>query len=579
MGNKTTAVQEQAAAMHYGPDSQPPFSVCIPLGIQIILGCVASIIASPTVMVNATNITATHGLWCIFSSLLICGSMTALMSIRWGRIGSGYQMVVGSYSAFLAIAVLALKQGGPPLLATLTIVAALVQFFLGTKLAQLRRIITPTVAGTMLMLVSIGVVQVVFTQLGRPAPNGSPLPSIVSGITTSLTMVIISTLSKGSMRFFVAVIGIVVGCLVYGMFSTYDLSTIATSAWIGVPPVARWPGISLSFGGAFWSLLPPFIIVSFIGLTKVTSDIVSIQKISWRKPREVDFKEVQGGVAVNSLSCLLSGLFGTVPNITYSSSMYMIEATGNSARRVGVCTGVVLAGIAFSPKLLALLLAIPASVAGGCLLVIITTPFVAGMRMIVREGLNAQKSLLVGIPLWVCFSVGFQEVDMSASLWNIALSNSITAGGVTAILLATILKLSTPRPQRLRTELAMASLPAFNDFLSNTTASHGWEDKSIARLHSVSEEVMLILTARNKKDERKRNLLLTVEANSKQVTMEFIAADVGDENIYDQMTLLNDQDKHPTAEDLPLLILDKMAYSVRHYKYHNTDIITVLVVA
>ena len=90
---------------------------------------------------------------------------------------------------------------------------------------------------------------------------------------------------------------------------------------------------------------------------------------------------------------------------------------------------------------------------------------------------------------------------------------------------------------------------------------------------------MLILTAKNKEGERKRNLLLTVEANSKQVTIEFIAADVSEENISDQMALLNDQDKHPTADDLPLLILDKLADSVRHYKYHNTDISTVLVLA
>ena len=62
---------------------------------------------------------------------------------------------MGSSGAFLAVWVSALEQGGPGLMASLIVIAALFQFGLATKLSLFRRISTPTVAGTVLMLIPI----------------------------------------------------------------------------------------------------------------------------------------------------------------------------------------------------------------------------------------------------------------------------------------------------------------------------------------------------------------------------------------------------------------------------------------
>ena len=83
--------------------------------------------------------------------------------------------------------------------------------------------------------------------------------------------------------------------------------------------------------------------------------------MSRRKPRATDYRAVQGALNADGLGNLLSGLAGTLPNTTYSSSISLAEVTGVASRRVGIVIGVVIAAVAFFPKVAALLITIPLS--------------------------------------------------------------------------------------------------------------------------------------------------------------------------------------------------------------------------
>ena len=71
--------------------------------------------------------------------------------------------------------------------------------------------------------------------------------------------------------------------------------------------------------------------------------------------------EALTGVAprTDGMGNLLSGLAGTPPNTTYSTSISLAELTGVAARRVGVYIGIIFMLLALSPKVTALLIAIP----------------------------------------------------------------------------------------------------------------------------------------------------------------------------------------------------------------------------
>ena len=112
----------------------------------------------------------------------------------------------------------------------------------------------------------------------------------------------------------------------------------------------------------FWALLPAFVAVTIVGAIETVGDGVAIQRVSRRRPQATDFRVVQGCLNADGLGNLLSGIAGTLPNTTYSSSISITEVTGVAARRVGVVIGVTLMVLAFFPKVAALLIAIPGPV-------------------------------------------------------------------------------------------------------------------------------------------------------------------------------------------------------------------------
>ena len=123
-------------------------------------------------------------------------------------------------------------------------------------------------------------------------------------------------------------------------------------------------------GRRVWALLPAFVVVTLVGAKETIGDGVAIQRVSQRRPRATDFRVVQGALNADGVGNLLSGITGTLPNTTYSTSISLAEVTGIGARRVGV----IFVAVAFLPKFTALLIAIPAPVAAAYITVLIGMP-------------------------------------------------------------------------------------------------------------------------------------------------------------------------------------------------------------
>ena len=208
------------------------------------------------------------------------------------------------------------------------------------------------------------------------------------------------------------------------------MQSVAQAGWIGIPNTA-WPGFDLGFGPVFWALLPAFVFVTLVGAIETIGDGVAIQRVSWRRPRAVDFRAVQGAVAADGTGNLLSGLAGTVPNTTYSTSIAVTELTGVGARAVGIAIGVIFVALAFLPKALAVVLAIPPPVASAYITVLLAMLFVTGMKMVIQDGIDYRKGLVVGVSFWA--GVGFQSgvifPEYFAEFAGGLLQNGMTAGG------------------------------------------------------------------------------------------------------------------------------------------------------
>ena len=566
------------AGLRYQADERPPGALALGLGLQLALITVAVPILIPTAVMRTGGAAETHLAWAVFAAVAISGVTTVLQAIRFGRIGGGHVLVMGSSAAFIGVGITAVAKGGPALLATLVVAAALLQLLLSARLALFRRILTPAVSGTVIMLVPVTVIPIVFRILNE-APQGSP-PHAAFWVMLVTLVAIIGISLKGApmLRLWAPVIGVVLGTGLAAFFGLYDLDRIAGASWIGLPDISI-PGFDLEFGPDFWALLPAFLLTAVIGSIRAISSSTALQRISWRRERPVDFRAVQGTVTVDGMSNLLCGLAGTVPNTTYSLAAPLVGITGVAARAVAIATGAIFLALAFLPKALAVVLAIPGPVVGAYLLVLVALLFIIGIGMVMQGGMDLRKGVIVGVSFWL--GVGFQNdaifPEVVSGFAGGIFANGITAGGLAAIFMTLIVSLSGPRPARMETGFAVSKLPEIREFLNRFASRNGWGDAMADRLDAVAEETLLTLVRPEDESGTPRRLRLSASKGEDGAALEFVVSPRG-ENVQERMAVLSAPgDDVSVEQDVSLRLLRHLASSVRHQQYHDLDIVTVQV--
>ena len=571
----------RGATVRYQPDERPPAALALGCGLQLVILGVASIVLIPTIVIRAAGGSDAYLSWAIFSAVGISGVCTALQAVRVGRIGAGYVLAMGPAGAFIGLSAAALAEGGPALLGTLVVASSLLPIVISTRLSLFRRLLTPTIVGTVNMLIPVTVLPVVFSRMHQTPDEVPALGAPLTALATMLVIIGISLKGTATLRLWAPVVGIASGSLAAGAFGLYDLGRVVEAPWVGMPR-GGWPGVELDPGAPFVGLLPAFVFVALIGAIQTITSAVAIQRASWRRPRAVDYRAVEGAVAADGVCKLVSGLAGIMPTQTIGISVPTVDLTGVGARRVGIAAGAILVCLAFLPKALALVLSIPGPVAGAYLTVLMASTFVRGMTEIVQGGIDHRKGLVAGVSFWV--GAGCQNgmifPEFLADVAGGLLQNGITVGGLVAILMTLFLELTAPRRSRIEVEFDLSVLPKIREFLGAFASRSGWDGKMLQRLEAAGEETLLTLTSQDEHDEkRRRRLFVSAQKQAGGAVLEFVAA-VGEENVQDRIALLAERPDDLLLErEVSLRLLRHIASSVRHQQFHETDIVTVRVEA
>ncbi|MCY3545830.1 MAG: hypothetical protein OXH49_03045 [Gemmatimonadetes bacterium] len=567
--------------LRFQADETPSYPVSFGLAFQYILLNIAGIVITVAIVVRAGGASESYLAWAAFAVLIVCGISTLIQARPIaGRIGAGYILLMGTSGVFIAVSVAALERGGPALLATLIVASSLFQFLISSRLSLLRRVITPTVAGTVIMLIAVTVMPIGFDLVFQTPEGAAPGAAPMTALATMVITILIVLRARGALRLWGSVIGAAGGCLMAAGYGIYDTSIVGDALWFGVP-AAGWPGFDLRLSPEFWAMLPAFVFVTLVGAIETIGDGMAIQRVSWRKRRATDFRAVQGAVAADGVGNLLSGLLATVPNTTYSNSVSIVEITGIAARRVGVCIGLTFIALAFFPKATAVLLAIPNPVVGAYIIVLIAILFVLGLEMVTQDGIDYRKATIIGVSFWI--GAGFQSGQIPSEYFGgwagQLLENGMTSGGLTAILLSAFMELAGPRRRRMETTLDIEAQPKIQEFLEDFATRTGLGEEMARRLGLAAEETLLIVLDQVAEDDRfgVRRLRVTARAEAGGAELEFLAA-AGEGNIEDRMAFIGGSvTEVPVERDFSLRLLRHIATAVRHQKYHDTDIVTVRV--
>jgi len=516
--------------------------------------------------------------WGVFAAMIICAVITALQALQLRRFGAGHVVLSWPAAMFIAIMVLTVTTAGLATFASLMVVCSLMQVALSWWLPTLRRIVTPVVSGTVTMLIAVSVLPIAFEAVSD-LPTGTPAIAgpAIAGVTL-LASVIATLRASGRWRLVAPLISILVGCAAAAAFGALDGGRIADAGWFGIPAVPEL-SFDLTPGKEFWVLLPSFAILTLVLGLKTISDGVVIQQASRRRPRAIDFRQIQGMVSVNGVGMFLAGIAGTLPTMANSSySQSLISLTGVAARRVGIGVAVVILVLALFSKFAALLLTIPGPVLGAYLMLAMGMLFVSGWQTILRDGLDPRRVLVVALASALGLGLHGHPItrDIFGDELGGLLGNGVTIGAVVAVGMTLLLEVMSKRRARLEVTLDMSSLGAIDDFLVKVASSLNWDSESSTRLRSVGEETLssLLTDEEIADDSKPPRLVVVARPGTDRVELEFVATTRQD-NIEDQLAFLTDEPTVPTVDDLSFRLLRHHAAALRHQKFHGVDIVTV----
>lgn len=573
----TKKTPEAESFIRYEPDERAPHPAAAAMAAQIVVLIVAPIMVTPLVVAQAAGLDAEGTAWMVFAALIAGGVSTWLQALKSGPVGSGYTLFVGSNVAFVSIAVAALQSGGLPLLGMLAASGAMATFAFTRWMPLMRRFLTPAVGGTVLLLMALSVGPVLWKMLGRPGPLAelSTAHGLVFLITL-ISIVLILLFTRGLLRLWAPLLGVVLGTGLAWAQGLLDTQRIVAAPWIGLPHQG-WPGLDLSFGPAFWALLPAFVLVSLVGCMETFADGVSVQRISHRSPRPIDFRSVQGAINADGVGSAFAGLLGTVPNTVYSTSLAVVEITGFASRRVGLWGGLFMIGLAFSPKLAAAVASLPPQVTGAYLLVLVVLIFAHGIRLVTEEGLGFEVGLAVCMGFWIGF--GAQSGGLLNSLlpgWlQTIFTNGTTVGGLTAIVLMSLRRGRLGPVYRASAALDPRAIMAFREGLSEFARRMGWDRPAENRLHlAVEEGVLFLCEGAERRGVGARGasgqILIRLVERDGEAEVELVSGPTSRNAEAAIAALTRDADKH-FAEDLSIRLLSRIAKDVRHLQYRQGD--------
>ena len=566
----------------YEAHESPPLLATLGFGAQFSLIASVTLLVTPVVVAKASGRDDSYLVWMVFASLVVCGAATLLQVRRLGPVGAGAVLPMFTAAFSIPFCITAVVDGGTATLTTLVIVMAATQIVISKWLFILRRIVTPTVGGTVMMILSITLASVVprlLEETSLDEPVGAPLTALA----TLGVLAVFILRGSAVLRLWGPVIGIVVGCAVAAAFGFYNAESVIEAPWIGLP--SQWPGLGLDFGIPFWTLLPAFLFLGVIISIQANGEAVTQQRVAWRQERAVDFRQVQGALAGASVTNLIAGVAGAVPNIINPGAVSYTQTTGVASRRVGYCIGCIFIVVAFLPKLSGLLSSIPGPVMAGYLIVLSGTLFVDGARLVIQTEQNRQKVLVAGVCFWIgaSFQFGLFSLTGIGPVWGALLKSGITTGGLAVIVMVLYLELTNPRRMRFQSRLHIDALPDLNEFIARFAARRGWDAAMKDRLSAVAEETLLTLAPLDldlEEDEDaqdERRLVVVASSDGPVADLEFIGGG-NQENIEDQVRQLQQHDvETPVEHELSLRLLRSYASSVQHQQYHDTDIITVRV--
>ena len=423
------------------PNYTPPLARAVPLGIQHVLAMFVSNVTPAIIVAGAAGFGFGSNspdfpelLYLIQMSMLFAGVATLLQTVTLGPVGAALPIVQGTSFAFLPIMIPLVAGKG---------VDGLAALYGGVLIGKIRFALPPLVTGLVVTMIGLALVKVgiQYAAGGVPAIGTPEYGSLLNW--SAALVVIFATLglkffARGMLSVSAVLVGLIIGSIYALMMGMVTFDAIGTS-WSRAASFALPVPFKYGFEFSFAAILG-FCLMAFVSAVETVGDVSGITRGGAK--REATDKEIAGATYADGLGSAVAGIFGGLPNTSFSQNVGLIAMTGVMSRHVVTIGALFLILCGLVPKVGAIIRTIPIEVLGGGVIVMFGMVVAAGISMLSDVDWNRRNMVIFAISLSV--GLGLQLEPGAVQYLPGTLKVLMTSGLLPAALIAIVLNLILP---------------------------------------------------------------------------------------------------------------------------------------
>jgi len=382
------------------PNVTPPLAQAVPLGLQHVLAMFASNVTPSIIVALAAGLAfgSVEQIYLIQMAMLFAGIATLFQTVGIGPVGARLPIMQGTSFAFVGVLAGVAATQGLGVALTACIIGGVIHFALGSVIGKLRWLFPPLVTGLVILAIGLYLIPVAIKYAAGGAAKFQMEAESFGSLmhwSVALTVVIVALgvkfFTKGMLSNAAILIGLIAGYIVAIMMGMVNFGAVSKASWItSIKPLPY--GFEFSLGAVIAVTL-----VSIVSAIETVGDASATAKAG--AGRDATDAEIQGATYADGLGTAVAGVFGGLPNTSFSQNVGIVGMTGIMSRHVVTIAGLIMIICGLLPKIGAVIASMPLPVLGGGVIVMFGMVASAGLNVLTEVKMNRRNMVIIAISL------------------------------------------------------------------------------------------------------------------------------------------------------------------------------------
>ena len=435
-------MSDNAMGSYSDPNITPPMGQAVPLGLQHVLAMFASNVTPSVIVAGAAGLQfgGAEQVYLIQMAMLFAGIATLFQTVGFGPIGARLPIMQGTSFAFVGVLAGIAATQGLGVALTSCIIGGLIHFALGSVIANIRYLFPPLVTGLVILAIGLYLVPVGIKYAAGGAADFQMAAESFGSLmhwTVALTVIVVALgfkfMTKGMLSNAAILFGLIAGYLVAFMFGMVNFSSVGKASWVTSLQTLPY-GFEFNLGAVIGVTL-----VSIVSAVETVGDTSATAKAG--AGREATDGEISGATYADGLGTAVAGVFGGLPNTSFSQNVGIVGMTGIMSRHVVTIAGAIMVLCGLIPKIGAIIASMPLPVLGGGVIVMFGMVASAGLNVLSEVKMSRRNMIIIALSLSIGLGINLvpSAVQYLPGIWKTLATSAVAPTAFLAIILNQIL--------------------------------------------------------------------------------------------------------------------------------------------